>query len=129
MKQKGFTLTEMIGVVVLLGLLAIVSLPPILNQIKKSKNTLSEATLKILSTAAEQHVDEHPTNYPIKDGNVYCITLKTLTDYGYLKSPILDASSGDEINEEENSIKFTINSFNNYNTELVKTSECTENRQ
>lgn len=128
MKEKGFTLVELLGVIVILGLLTIVTVPPLLNQIKKSRDRLSSATIKILSSAAEQHIDEHQTNYPIKNGNVYCITLKTLTDYGYLKSPILDASSGDEVNETTNSMKVTINGLNNYKIELVETNKCQENR-
>lgn len=128
MKEKGFTLVELLGVIVILGLLTIVTVPPLLNQIKKSKDKLSSATIKILSAATEQHIDEHPSSYPIKTGNVYCITLKTLTDYGHLKSPILDASSGDEVNETTNSMKVTINGLNNYKIELVETNNCQENR-
>lgn len=129
MKRKGFTLVELIGVVVLLGLIAIVALPPILNQLNNSKNKLSAATLKVFSAATEEFVDEHGIDYPIKDGNVYCITLKTLVDYGKLKSPILDASSGDTIDEEAKSMKMTIISFNNYTYDLVDTKDCTEVRQ
>lgn len=126
MKQKGFTLAELLGVVVLLGVLAIVAVPPILNQLNNSKNKLSEATLRIFSVATEGYVDEHGMQYPIKNGNVYCIKLKTLVDAGKLKSPILDAGTGDVIDEETKTMKMTINGFNNYDYELVNTGECTE---
>lgn len=126
MNKKGFTLAEVLGVVVILGLLVIVSFPPILNQLKKSQSRLSGATIKLLGSAAELYVDEHPSSYPIKKNNVYCFSLKKLVDTGYLKSPILDASSGEQINEEGNYIKFTINDINDYRYDLV--TECTENR-
>ena len=126
--KKGFTLVELLGVIVLLGLLAIVATPPILNQIKKTKGKLSDATKIIIFNGAEDYIDSHSNSYPMKDGNVYCITLKTLVDYGPLKSPILDASSGEEINETDNVVKVHING-NNKEFDFLKVSECEENRQ
>ena len=123
MKNKGFTLAELLAVIIILGLLVIVAFPPLLNQLKKSQNKLNDATLKILGTAAEQYVDEHGSTYPIVKDNVYCIPLKTLINSGYLKSPILDASSGEAVDEEQY-IKFTINGINKYDYELTNT--CTE---
>lgn len=127
MNKKGFTLAEVLGVIIILGLLVIVSFPPLLSQLKKSQGKLSDATLKVLGTAAEQYVDEHPSTYPIKNGNIYCIKLETLVNSGYLKSPILDASTGEAINESSNYIKFTINNMNDYDYEMVET--CVENKQ
>ena len=126
LKQKGFTLAELLGVVVLLGVLAIVAVPPILNQLNNSKNKLSDATLKVLGIAAEQYIDEHSISYPIKAGNIYCIKLRTLVEYGKLDSSILDASTGETIDEETKTIKMTINGFNDYSYELVNTGECSE---
>ena len=124
MNKKGFTLAELLGVIVLLGILATVAFPPLLNQLNKSKEKLSDATLKVLGTAAEQYIDDHSSSYPIKDGNVYCISLETLVNYNYLKSPIMDASTGEEISEKDNYIKFKINKFNDYDYEL--TTNCSE---
>ena len=124
MNKKGFTLAELLGVIVLLGILATVAFPPLLNQLNKSKEKLSGATLKVLGTAAEQYIDDHSSSYPIKDGKTYCISLETLVNYNYLKSPIMDASTGEEISEKDNYIKFKINKFNDYDYEL--TTNCSE---
>mgnify|MGYP002611039938 CR=1 FL=1 len=102
MNKKGFTLAELLGVIVLLGILATVAFPPLLNQLNKSKEKLSGATLKVLGTAAEQYIDDHSSSYPIKEGKTYCISLETLVNYNYLKSPIMDASTGEEISEKDN---------------------------
>ena len=124
MNKKGFTLAELLGVIVLLGILATVAFPPLLNQLNKSKEKLSDATLKVLGTAAEQYIDDHSSSYPIKDGKTYCISLETLVNYNYLKSPIMDASTGEEISEKDNYIKFKINKFNDYDYEL--TTDCSK---
>lgn len=122
MNKKGFTLAEVLGVIIILGLLVIVSFPPLLAQLKKSQNKLSDATLKILGTATEQYIEDHPSQYPMTNGTVYYIKLETLVLNGYLKSPIMDASTGEQISESTNCIKFTINSNNNYDSEL--TTQC-----
>lgn len=122
--NKGFTLAEVLGVIIILGLLIVVSFPPLLNQLKKSQKTLNDATLKIIGTAAEQYIDEHATEYPIVDTNVYCIGLNTLVTGGYIKSPIIDASTNEAINEETNVIEFKIISKNNYEYALKDKDEC-----
>ena len=41
--KKGFTLVELIGVIIVLGLIALIALPPILNAIREKESELSEA--------------------------------------------------------------------------------------
>ena len=74
----------------------------------------TDATLKILGTATEQYIDEHETQFPIVKDNVYCISLDTLVKGGYIKSPVIDASTNETIDEVNNVIKFKINTRNNY---------------
>lgn len=127
MKNKGFTLAEVLGVIIILGILVIVSFPPMLNQLKKSQNKLNDATLKILGTAAEQYIDNHATTYPMQTGKIYCLKLETLVNAGYLKSPILDAGTGEEIDEKSNFIKFMVDKDNEYKHTYELVTECEEN--
>ncbi|WP_024831784.1 prepilin-type N-terminal cleavage/methylation domain-containing protein [Ruminiclostridium josui] len=49
--QKGYTLTELIVVVAILGILAAVATPMVLNQVQKARNSADAANLKAIQNA------------------------------------------------------------------------------
>ena len=53
MGRKGFTLVEMLAVVVIMGLILIVVIPQIQNQLANRKESVHEATLEMIYDAAE----------------------------------------------------------------------------
>ena len=92
--KKGFTLAELLGVVVIISLLAIVLLPPIINQVKKNTTKISDSNLELIYTATEIYLDYHANDYNPEDSGAspvrYCITLQQLVDDNRLKEPIYD---------------------------------------
>lgn len=84
MKQKGFTFIEMLGVVVLLALLVMVVYPTVINRIKETEDELSEAEKQILYTSTYSYIADNNDNYPIRAGNVFCITLSSLDEAGMI---------------------------------------------
>jgi len=111
MNKKAFTLSELIGVVVLLGLIALIAFPPIVKQIKNSKGAISEATEKLIITGASNYVYENKDEFPITSGNIYCVTLKQLVDDNKISSDLKN-SDGDKLNLNKY-VKITI-ANNNY---------------
>ena len=105
---RGFTLVELIGVVVILGLIALVALPPILNSVRKTKGNISDASQKILYSATEVYVSENINSYPRTDGNVYCITIGSLVSNNLLPTKVYDAVTGEEIGQD-NIVEVTVN--------------------
>lgn len=97
MKQKGFTLIEVLAVVTLIAAIALISFPLLTNQTNKSKGKISEASKEIINHSAYTYIDRNQSNYPFTEGNIYCITLRTLVDYGDLKEPLKDNKSGEDI--------------------------------
>ncbi len=81
MKNKGFTLVELLAVIVILSLLAIITTVSIGNIMSSSKNSLSDEQKKNLEESAKI--------YYIKEGmssNVNCIDLSDLISKGYIES-------------------------------------------
>ena len=97
MLTKGFTLIELIGVVIILGLIGLLSFPTILNTIRNTKGKISEASKEVLYNATSSYITDNLNVFPKINGNIYCITLDVLAKEDYLPTKVYDAISGDEI--------------------------------
>lgn len=95
--KKGFTLVELIGVIIVLGLIALIALPPILNAIRGKESEISEASEEIIYNATSLYVSDNSNSFPKTNGNTFCVTLDTLTQGDYLPDVVYDAVSGDEV--------------------------------
>lgn len=121
MKQKGFTLVELIGVVIILGLLCVLAIPPILNAINSTKDDLSAVAKELVINASELYLNENTVSYPDVEGNIYCITVGNLIDKEYLSSPVLDPITKKEVSRDKY-IKTSIHA-DMYDFEFVDTCE------
>lgn len=82
MKKQGFTLVELIGVIVILGLIAAFSVPALTKTMKDSSEKQYENYVKNITLAAENYF--HSETDGTLNGK-YFIKLKTLMDTGYWK--------------------------------------------
>jgi general secretion pathway protein G len=99
---RGFTLVELLVVVIVLGVLAAVAIPMFSTSSQDSKRSALDSDLAILSGAIERYYVEHDAHYPGKLGtktgwDIFVAQLTTRTDktgaggarYGpYLKTGI-----------------------------------------
>lgn len=95
MNKRGFTLVELIGVVVILGLIALVAFPSLLNQIDSSKKQVSDSQKAIIISSAKNYVDENKNDYA--DKTSFEISTDTLIDSGYLSEGIISSYSDSKI--------------------------------
>ena len=95
--KKGFTLVELIGVIIILALIMLLAVPPILNSIRSTRNELSDASKKIIYTAANLYVSENLNDFPKYEGNTFCVSIDTLSKKEYLPTVVYDSTTGDEI--------------------------------
>ncbi len=108
MKNKGFTLVELIAVIVILSLLALVTGVSIVKLLKDSKEDLSSAQVTLIKSAAEAWVVDNLSKIPEKNECKY-ITLNDLKEYGLLSEDIIDPNSNKKISD---SLKIKLSSSN-----------------
>ena len=94
MKKYGFTLVELLGVIIVLGVIALITFPIINESIRKSKENSLEQVINNIEKAAYE--------YSIKNELVYSgiynkIELSTLIDSGILKESIINPVSNEQM--------------------------------
>lgn len=117
--KKGFTILEMLGVIILISLLVILIFPNITNSIKNKQKEIDSISIEILKQASNLYVQNNQKNYAKIDNNKYCITISELINSGYLKDSF--KYNGEDIKDTKK-IQVTYN--NGYEYELVDSNEC-----
>jgi len=120
--KKGFTLVELLGVIIILSVITLLVVPPLLDSINDNKDTISEANKKIVYSAADLYISNNASSFPKYEGSTYCIPLSLLVQNGLLDDKIYQ--------EEKNidsttTIKITTNG-KIYDMTLVEGNKCSE---
>ena len=113
--KKAFTLMEMIGVIVIIGLLSAIIIPSLINIVSNSGDEISEKSKQVIYSAANLYFEENNSEYL---NSVYYVKLETLVDEGRLIKPLKDYETGNEI-PLNYCVKGTKNAFNDLEYELV----------
>ena len=78
MKKNGFTLVELLGVLVILGIIALIIYPIVKDSIKGGKRDLYNIQISNLESSLHMWADSHVFNLPENDGEVVKVTLDQL---------------------------------------------------
>ena len=95
MNKKAFTLAEILGVIVIIGLLAVIITPLVVNRLKGNSDIVSTASDDLIFASADEYIKDNIENYP--PGKNYCIKVKTLIDSGYLSEKTKDIITGNPL--------------------------------
>lgn len=79
LNKKGFTLVELLVVIVILGVIMSIAIPSITSSIERSKDKQKTQVIKLIESAGELYVDRHKNT--VKQGK---ITLNQLIDDGLI---------------------------------------------
>ena len=121
--KNGFTLIEMIGVMVILSLLMAFAMPNIINYIKKGGDTKDTVVKTLVYDAASKYIDDNKKIFKQDKKNIYCISVYTLAKGGYVESPIVLSGSNEDITSETSTKSVKVTYDKKYKYEL--TDECT----
>lgn len=100
-KKNGFTLAELLGVIVIIILLLLLVFPSIINQLKEGKNNISNAVEQLIFNSAGNYIDANPNTYPPKANKTYCLSLKQLVDAGEISETLLIDEKGKTLDLEK----------------------------
>ena len=91
MNKKAFTLTEILGVVAILGLIMLIITPGIINRINAKKQSVSATQKAMLKEAVDMYVKDHSSD------SSNCIAITELQKYGYLNDNYKDVANNTDI--------------------------------
>ncbi len=82
MNKKGFTLAEILGVVVIISLLSIIIIPPVINKIRNNEEKSLEIQNELIYSATDEYVSDNKDQFNTQTNA--CISVQTLIDEGKL---------------------------------------------
>lgn len=132
--KKGFTLVELLGVIVILGLIAMIAIPTINSALNSSREKAYNEQIKTIEDTAGTYMSKNSLKLPDQlEGNKCSIRISTLQQAGLLDSddiqnPMYKEGSTDEKENFENFNGSVIITFtgNKYKYEYVKTTSVDE---
>jgi len=93
LNKKGFTLVELLAVVVILLAISVIAVSSISAAIERNKVKQNEAKEKLIVSYAKLYYDEHKNSL----GDSGCITIKNLIDSGYISEDEVNDADGDPL--------------------------------
>lgn len=98
--KVGFTLIEVLAVVIIIGVISFMVLPVTLSLIDRSKTKVYDNQINEIKNAAKMYVAENSTTTEDLKivGIDHIITLKTISELGYIDLPIVNSLTGENFN-------------------------------
>lgn len=114
--KKGFTLIELMAVIILLGVLGLIATVSVTNVIKENKGKACNIQLNNIISSAKAWASKNTFSLPTTEGETVVITIQDLKDAGFLDDSIINPKTNKEFS---NSTEIRIKRVsNNYTYEL-----------
>ena len=116
MKKNGFTLAELIGIITILGIIAVLTIPVIDKTMRDNKEKTYNLQINNMISGLKTWANDNISQLP-EDGNFINVTLKQLKDGGYVDSKINNPKTNKQF---PNGLLFKITGHNeNYIYEVL----------
>lgn len=115
MNKNGFTLVELLGVIVVLSLLALLTTTAVTKLVSDSKQELSDVQINSIKSAAEAWSFDNLEKLP-DAGECFYLTLGDLKEYGFFDSSVIDPKNNVEISDN---LKIKISSEAEYGKPVI----------
>ncbi len=125
MGKKGFTLTEVLGVLTVLALLALLITPVVSKTIKNNKQKLYNDQIKIIERAARDYAIKNTDVLP-EEGTINYITLGEIKRSGVLQEEVRNPITK-ELFQDDLQIKITLENNQYVYQVMLEETEGTNN--
>lgn len=99
MNKRGFTLVELLAVIVILSLLTLLTSTAVTKLVKDAKNDLNSTQIELIKSAAQTWGADNLTGLP-EAGKCSYLTLANLKDYGLIDSNTKDLNTNEKFSED-----------------------------
>lgn len=129
MNKRGFTLVELLAIIVILSLLTLIGSTTVTKLVKNSKEKLYDAQIELIKVAAESWGSNNLDKLPVETGECKYITLKNLKTYGVLEDDIINPKTNKEFSDDMKiKITSTLTELGNlnfqYEVDSIDVSSC-----
>ena len=102
MKKNGFTLIELIGIIIIIALVSLVVFPSLVNVTRNAEEKKKNENLNTLYLAAEDYVDLNYDDFTSLNmiGNHEYIKVLTLINENYVEAGMLNPNTNETIVEK-----------------------------
>ena len=94
-KKKAFSLTELLAIIVIIGIFSILAIASVTKYVEKSRNEKDNQNKNTTEMAAELFMQDHQNKLPVMIGDSVKIDLSELLEAGYLKENVTNAKKED----------------------------------
>ena len=120
MNKKGFTLVELLGVLVVLSVILMIAFPLITTYINKSKQKAYDTQMGLIITGLKDYATDHKEVLPVNDTDYVTFTLGQLKALGIVNNSVVNPLDGKEIDD---SMEFKIiKNGSKYTYQIVESS-------
>ena len=112
MKNKGFTLVEMLGIIVILLLISLFAFPSLNKMLKNESNMEEETFLKIIRNASEIYVETNYNQFEFKEKKINYIPITNLTEETYIDETLVNPKTKEKVIKEHGYIEVIKNNDN-----------------
>ena len=105
-QDQGFTLVELLAVIVVLGIVLLIAIPNILNIINKTKEGAYERQKELIVNAAKKYVMSNMDSIEWTDDEAI-ITLAKLQEEGLLSTALKNSRTGDKFDPNQTIVTIT----------------------
>lgn len=99
--KKGFTLAELLGVIAILGIIALITIPVIDRSLNQGREKLSKAQETQIKKACQDYYTKNLKELPQTTGTA-CKTVKELQEAGFLQLDVKNPKTGKDYSSSFN---------------------------